>query len=85
MEVFDLIVDEKVTVWRRSRIEVEANTLEEAVELCSEYGSLTGTCLESEFLYETEELINPSKENPCTLEVMNTSYEVLYSDNLNKV
>lgn len=34
MALFDLIVDEKVAVWRRSYITVEAESLEEAVKDC---------------------------------------------------
>ena len=33
MEKFDLIVDEKVAVWRRSYITVEADSLEEATKI----------------------------------------------------
>ena len=81
MALFNLIVDEKVTVWRRSKITVEAGSLDEAVDMCLESGADCATdTLDSEYLFETEECLHPSYENPCTVEVMNSQYETLKTD-----
>ena len=78
MARFDLIVDEKVAVWRRSYITVEADTLEDAVKDCIERGADAATdTLESEYIYETEECLPPSEEDRLTVEVMNRKYQIL--------
>lgn len=67
MKSFELILDEKVEVWRRTRCIVETNTLEEAIELVKngEYD-----CLDSEILYETEYVMDPEdNENEPTVEI----------------
>lgn len=67
MKSFELILDEKVEVWRRTRCIVETNTLEEAIELVKngEYD-----CLDSEILYETEYVMAPKdNENEPTVEI----------------
>lgn len=82
MEIFDLIVDEKVSVWRRSHIKVEAESLEEAVKSCVESGvGVASDFIDSEYLYETEEYI-PQDEysNPVTVEVMDNHYRTLATD-----
>lgn len=78
MARFDLIVDEKVAVWRRSYITVEADTLEDAVKDCIERGAGAATdTLESNYIPETEECL-PSSEDDCsTVEVMNRNFEIL--------
>lgn len=78
MALFELIVDEKVAVWRRSYITVEAESLEEAVKDCLERGADAATdTLESIYIYETEECIPPSEKDPRTVEVMNRKFEIL--------
>ena len=78
MALFELIVDEKVAVWRRSYITVEAESLEEAIKDCLERGADAATdTLESIYIYETEECIPPSEEDPRTVEVMNRKFEIL--------
>ena len=78
MARFDLIVDEKVAVWRRSYITVEADTLEDAVKDCIERGADAATdTLESDYIFETEECLPPTNEDPRTVEVMNRKYEIL--------
>lgn len=79
MENYELIVDEKVSVWKRSYITVAANSLEEAVKECIECGSdLADEVTNSNFIDETEELIPPDKE--ATIEVMDRSYNVIGSN-----
>ncbi len=78
MVLFDLIVDEKVVVWRRSYITVEAETLEEAVKDCLETGANAAVdTLDSNYIFETEECIYPSDEDRFTVEVMDRHYEIL--------
>ena len=78
MARFDLIVDEKVAVWRRSYITVEADTLEDAIKDCIERGADAAIdTLESNYIFETEECL-PSSEDDCpTVEVMNRKFEIL--------
>lgn len=82
MEVFELIVDEKVSVWRRSTIKIEAESLEEAVQTCVDNGiRYADDILDSEYLFETEEYINQDEfENRMTVEVMDTHYKTLATD-----
>lgn len=76
MALFNLIVDEKVAVWRRSYITVEADSLEEAVKDCVERGSDAATdTLDSNYIFETEECIHP--EDDFTVEVMDRHYNTL--------
>ncbi len=76
MALFNLIVDEKVAVWRRSYITVEADSLEEAVKDCIERGSDAATdTLDSNYIFETEECIHP--EDDFTVEVMDRHYNTL--------
>lgn len=78
MALFELIVDEKVAVWRRSYITVEAGSLEEAVKDCLERGADAATdTTESDYLFETEEYLPPSNTDPRTVEVMNRKFEIL--------
>ena len=80
MKTFELIVDEKVAVWRRSTIEVEAKSREEAINKCLQYGTgYASRIIDSEYLYETEEL---SSDGPITVEVMDLNYNVLASDDI---
>lgn len=78
MALFDLIVDEKVAVWRRSYITVEAESLEEAVKDCLERGADAATdTAESDYIFETEKCLSPSDKDPRTVEVMNRKFEIL--------
>lgn len=78
MTMFDLIVDEKVSVWRRSYISVEAATLEDAVKDCIERGSEAATnTLESEYIFETEECLSSSEDNWPIVEVMDRKFKTL--------
>lgn len=78
MALFELIVDEKVAVWRRSYITVEAESLEEAVKDCLERGADAATdTLESDYIFETEECLPPTDKDPFTVEVMDRRFEIL--------
>lgn len=78
MALFDLIVDEKVAVWRRSYITVEADTLEDAVKDCLERGADAAIdTLESNYYSKIEERIQPSEKDVFTVEVMDRHFEIL--------
>ena len=83
MALFELIVDEKVAVWRRSYITVEAESLEEAVKDCIARGADAATdTLDSHYITETEECINPSYEEPLTVEVMDRHFQILGNNDI---
>lgn len=79
MEVFELIVDEKVSVWRRPCVKVLAESLEEAVDKCVTNGIYCAEeicdieCLEETAQYLPQDDLN----NPVTIEIMNTDYKTL--------
>jgi hypothetical protein len=86
MNTTTLIIDEKVTIWRRSEVIVNVTELEKAkaenklkefISLCSwDYR-------DSELLTETEESLLPiENDNQATIEVYNDSTlnEIIYSN-----
>jgi hypothetical protein len=88
MNTTTLIIDEKVTIWRRSEVIVNVvelekataeNKLKEFIALCSwDY-------CDSELLTETEESLLPiENDNQATIEVYNDSTlnEIIYSNKL---
>jgi len=66
--MYTFFIDEKVTIWRRNRYEVDANSYEEAlgkmtIEVSNPtYDDEVGF-IDSEFLLETEEF--PNKRELC--------------------
>lgn len=69
MPVFDLFLDEKVTVCLRQRVEVEAGTIEEAAQKLGD-DLEEAACFDSEFLSETEEYMSPSENGGCATTVI---------------
>lgn len=72
--IYNLILDEKVSVWRRSIVTIEARSLKEAVKDLLDNG--TAHCLDipdSEYLHETEEYL----EGDGVVEVMDLHYKTL--------
>ena len=66
---YNLFVDEKCKVWKRSYIIVEASDLDEAIKNYKE-GNFDIT--HTDELYETEELISPEENDGLpTIEVYN--------------
>lgn len=54
MSKFTLVRDDLTSIWRRTYCEVEANSLEEAIELTKNgYYEV----VDSDFLFETEEIL----------------------------
>lgn len=81
---YDLIIDEKIEVWRRTYTTVDADNLEEAVNKCLEY-DYDSTC--DEILYNTEVAIDPFKENGPTVEIYlneTGSYDPIYTNDPHK-
>ena len=76
MNTYNLCVEELVQVWRRTDIQVKANSEKEAVQ-----GYFDGNydINYSEYLCETEEYVNPEK-GP-SIEIFNDTGELIYSDN----
>lgn len=75
MEKFKFHQDELVSIWRRSTFEIEANSKEEAigkiksVDFNDDDLESIGEFVGSEFLFETEEILQPSEERHSTFEV----------------
>lgn len=75
MEKFMFYQDELVSVWKRNKFQIEANSKEEAIEKIKKIdfkrGDLNevGEFMESEFLFETETLIEPSEQYNSTFEI----------------
>ena len=75
MEKFMFYQDELVSVWKRSKFEVEANSKEEAIEKINQIdfkrGDLddVGEFIESEILSDTETLLEPSEQHTSTFEI----------------
>lgn len=80
MEAFDLIIDRKVEVWRRENVSIEAESLDEAVNKAINHGYISE---DSEYLYDTEEIMYPSQMYPkpsATIEIMDASGKLLKSN-----
>lgn len=77
MNKFPLYIDELVQVWKRTYINIEANSEKDAVDkyLNGEYNDID----KSEYLYETE--VNYYPIGGPTVEIFNKdSEELIYSD-----
>lgn len=83
--IYKLFVDEKVKIWKRSYINVEADNINDAVKKClNQYQNSEN----QEILYDTEEGLNPIDENLPTLEVYvndNSRYNPIYTNDPLKV
>lgn len=80
--LFKLIVDEKVKVWRRTYIDVEAESLEDAIEMIKEEGcecAVENSIFDTDYLWETKEFIE-EKEPGGTLEIMDRQFNILYNN-----
>lgn len=79
MKEFHFFVDEKVNVWLRDYVTIEANSLEEAVEKVKDgdYDDSTG-----EVLYDTTEYLTPEENGgQATLEIYEEdAYAPIYSN-----
>lgn len=82
MKTFKLFEDQLIKVWRRTYYEIEAETLEEAIESIRELDADSDEC---ETLYETEEYLGPGDNDNCpTHEIYNRDTTELIWDNTMK-
>lgn len=75
---YNLVVDRRVIVWKRERVSIEAESLEDAVNkgLWDNYDE------QGEFsLIETGELLDPDYDDCATTEVYSEDLHTLYKDN----
>lgn len=75
MKTFRLIRDDHVKIWKRTYFDVNAQSLEEAVELVKQED---GEGIHSELLYETEEILDPTNE--ATIEIMDEHNNIVFSN-----
>ena len=77
--IYNLFVDERVKVWKRRYMTVEASDLDEAIKNYKEGNFDEG---DIEELYETEELMSPEENNGFpTIEVYNKdSYDTIWTN-----
>ena len=83
MKKFEFIQDVKLSVWERQKFVVEAETEEEAIEKAKKFKDVDVSAYEenfidSETLYDTEELIHVSDNNG------NATIEIYNIDNIRK-
>lgn len=77
---YSLIIDEKIEVWKRTYVNVEADNLDIAVKKCLDADYDTTY---TEILYETENALNPSDVNGATVEIYSptsSDYEPIYTN-----
>lgn len=75
---FEFMVDNKMEIWRRDYVTIEAESLEEAISLAEsgEYDDF-----DSEYLYDTEVYMNPAGNGgQATCEVMDTDGNILWDN-----
>lgn len=82
MEVFELIVDKKVAVWKRKKVKIKAESLDSAIDFLLRDNINIGEVSVVEYLNNTEEHLEPGYDHPMTLEVMDTSYKVLKTNEI---
>lgn len=77
MEKYKLTIDQKVSIWERVYVEVEANNLEEAVEKCKdeEY-----EVYHSEYLDWTEQLETPDENSTYEIYLDGNFCNMIYSN-----
>lgn len=66
MKVFNLVVDQKSTIWERLYVTVEAESLKEAIAKCRDSSYEVG---DSEVLYDSMEFLSPTESDPVTEEI----------------
>lgn len=82
--IFSLLIDEKIEVWKRTSVDVEADNLEDAIKKCLEDDYVV---TDYETLYETEQLLSPDRNNGATVEIYlrnSSKYEPIYTNELPK-
>lgn len=81
MKSYDLFIDEKHTLWTRTYVTIEADSLEEAVEKCKN-GDYDDSW--SEDLYDTAEVMTPEENGgEATVEIYSEDkdkFDALYTN-----
>lgn len=81
MKSYDLFIDEKYTLWTRTHVTIEADSLEEAVEKCKN-GDYDDSW--SEDLYDTAEAMTPEENRgEATVEIYSEDkdkFDALYTN-----
>lgn len=83
MEVFELIVDTKVSIWKRDIVCIRADSLEEAAKIALDSNGFLANCLSTEYLVETEHPLKPDKDDRTTVEIMDLEGNILIDNNVN--
>lgn len=87
-KVFHVVVDEKVTIWRRNIVEVrDCDTLEEAQKkligiLKKDDGTWADDIIDEEILFDTEETMSVEEnDGNCTIEVLDENkYKTIWTN-----
>lgn len=77
MQTFSFIVDEEVNTVIRRRLDVEAETLEEAIELVKQ-DDASLYYWDSQEIYECEEAVL-NKDGERMIDIMDEHYNIVYS------
>lgn len=79
MSEFNMRVEERIAIWRREYVTVEAETLEEAIQKCIDGGYDID---DSEDLYETAERMDENEVQDSTFEIFqDDSDSLVYTNN----
>ena len=89
MKTFDFYRDEKQTIWVRTRFDIQAESYEQALEKIKQVESNPAESyedeMETEYLYETLESINPEEnEGNATCEIHSEDTDELIYTNKTK-
>ena len=81
METFDLTLDYKITTWRREQFEVQANSIEEAIEKIKDnpYNSPDCELWNVETFDDFDDYVLDKNGEPI-MEIMNDKHEIVYSN-----
>ena len=82
MEVFKLMIDTKVSIWKRDIVCIKANSLEEATKIAFDNNGFLADCLSTEYLVETEHPLKSNEDNPTTVEIMDLDGNILIDNDI---
>jgi isoleucyl-tRNA synthetase len=83
MDNYNFSLDEKVTIWKRHYIEIEANSEEEAIKIAKlmfKRGTLFDTSKETEYLFDTESDLSFHENGDVTKELIDKNGKVIDDD-----
>lgn len=82
MEVFELMVDTKVSIWKRDIVCIRADSLEEATKIAFDNNGFLANCLSTQYLTETECPLKPNKDDRTTVEIMDLEGNILIDNDI---